>query len=69
MDTAMDVKEIESAITQLSPSELAKLAKWFEEFQAQFWDRQLEQDVEAGRFDTLLEEVDREFDSRQRDLL
>jgi hypothetical protein len=30
----MDIKEIESAITRLPPSDLAELAKWFEEFQA-----------------------------------
>ncbi|MGB9179232.1 MAG: hypothetical protein WCB68_08285 [Pyrinomonadaceae bacterium] len=61
----MDVKEIEAAITSLQPSQLAELAKWFEEFQAQVWDRQLEHDSEAGRFDELLEQVEREFQDGQ----
>jgi hypothetical protein len=58
----MDIKEIESAIAQLPPSELAKLAKWFEEFQAQAWDVQLERDVKAGRLDALIQEAEQEFE-------
>ena len=58
----MDIKEIESAIAQLPPSELAELAKWFEEFQAQAWDAQLEQDVKSGRLDALIKQVEQDFD-------
>ena len=61
----MDIKEIESAIAQLPPSDLAKLAKWFEEFQAQVWDEQLEQDVKAGRLDAMLKEAERDFEQGQ----
>ena len=61
----MDIKEIESAITQLPPSELAELAKWFEEFQAQVWDERLEQDMNAGRLDTLLEQAEQDFEQGQ----
>jgi hypothetical protein len=59
----MDIKEIESAIAQLPHSELAELAKWFEEFQAQVWDEQLKRDVKSGRLDPLLEEAERDFAS------
>ena len=61
----MDIKEIESAITQLPPSELAELAKWFEEFQAQAWDERLEQDVKAGRLDNLLKQAEQDFEQGQ----
>jgi hypothetical protein len=61
----MDVKEIESAIARLPPSELAELAKWFEEFQARAWDAQLEQDVKAGRLDELIEQAERDFEQGQ----
>jgi hypothetical protein len=57
----MDIKEIESAIAQLPPSEVARLAKWLEEFQAKLWDRQLEQDVQDGRLDALLEQAEQDF--------
>jgi hypothetical protein len=65
----MDIKEIESAIAQLPPSELAEFAKWFEEFQAQVWDEQLEQDMKSGRLDTLLKQAERDFEQRQCDPL
>lgn len=58
----MDIKEIESAIARLPPSELAKLAEWFAEYQAQVWDRRLERDAKAGRLDALIEEAEREFE-------
>jgi hypothetical protein len=61
----MGIKEIESAIAQLPSTELAEFAKWFEEFQAQAWDEQLEQDVKAGRLDALLKEVEQDFEQGQ----
>jgi hypothetical protein len=65
----MDVKEIESAIAALPEAEVAELAKWFEEFHAQIWDRQIEQDEKAGRLDSLLEETQRELDASRCDAL
>ena len=59
----MDREEIESAISKLPPSEVARLAAWLQEFQAELWDKQIESDVEAGRLDSLIEHVDREFDA------
>ncbi|MGI8838789.1 MAG: hypothetical protein ACR2H4_19425 [Pyrinomonadaceae bacterium] len=59
----MDVKEIESAIAQLPPTKVAELAEWFEEFHAQLWDKQLEDDVKAGRLDSLLREADQDHGS------
>jgi len=58
----MDIKEIESAIARLPPSELAELAEWFAEFQAQAWDERLERDVKAGRLDSLLKEAEQDFE-------
>jgi len=59
----MDVKEIESAIAQLPPAKVAELAEWFEEFHAQLWDKQVEQDLEAGRLDSLLKEAEQDLES------
>jgi hypothetical protein len=58
----MSREEIETAIAQLPASEVAKLAKWFEEFQARVWDQRLEQDVEAGRLDALMEQAEKDFE-------
>ena len=45
------IQEIQSAVSKLSPEELAKFRDWFSEFDAEEWDRQFEQDVAAGRLD------------------
>lgn len=59
----MDVKEIESAIAKLPPAKVAELAEWFEEFYAQIWDKQLEQDLKAGRLDSLLKQAEEDHES------
>jgi len=55
------VQEIESAVSRLSADELAAFRVWFAEFDAQLWDRQLEEDVAAGRLDALAEEAIKDF--------
>ena len=55
------IQEIEHAIRELSPEELATFRAWFAEFDAGVWDRQFEQDVAAGRLNTLADEALREF--------
>ena len=57
----MSVKEIEAAIAQLPVGELAELMAWLEDHHAQTWDQQLAADLEAGRLDGLLAEVEAEF--------
>lgn len=52
-----NVEEIEKAVRSLAPQELAAFRAWFAEFDAQAWDRQLEEDVAAGRLDRLAEEA------------
>jgi hypothetical protein len=47
------VEEIEEAVLRLSPSEAAAFRKWFAEFDAEAWDRQVERDAAAGRLDAL----------------
>ncbi len=57
----MSVREIEAAVCELPPDDLAAFAKWFEEFVATAWDRRFETDVAAGQLDTLGEEALAEF--------
>jgi len=59
----MSVKEIKSAIVKLSASELAQLANWFEEYQSRIWDKQIENDANAGKLDSLIKEADAEFEA------
>jgi len=53
----MSVKEIQSAIVELPRKELASLLEWIEEFRSYQWERQIGQDVDAGRFDALRQRV------------
>lgn len=59
----MSVPEIEQAISQLPPEELSKFAAWFEEYMADEWDKQIERDVAAGKFDKIIQRVDAEIDA------
>lgn len=47
----MSLAELEGAVKDLSKDELAKFSKWFDDFLADEWDKQIERDVEAGRFE------------------
>lgn len=51
------VQEIEQAVSQLRPKELARFRKWFDEFDAKAWDKQFEQDASSGKFDQLAEQA------------
>ena len=57
----MSVEEIEAAIERLPKSELADLASWFADFQAGEWENQIEQDLESGRLDGWLAQVEQEY--------
>jgi hypothetical protein len=59
----MTIKEIETAIGRLSIGDLTELMAWLENYHAQMWDRQIEEDLEAGRLDALLHEVDEEYEA------
>ena len=51
------VAEIQKAISGLPKSDYVQLRRWIEEYDWEEWDRELEEDVEAGRLDFLAERV------------
>jgi hypothetical protein len=53
----MSVEELEKAIAKLPSEELARFRAWFEEFMADAWDKQIERDILAGKFDKLADEA------------
>ena len=55
------IEEIEIDIARLTPAELASFRAWFDEFDAQSWDRQFVADVAAGRLDELATEALRDL--------
>ena len=56
----MSVREIEAAITKLPTHDVRDLMTWLSDYHEKLWDAQIENDLEAGRLDALLSEVDEE---------
>lgn len=65
----MSLEQLEAAISQLPPAELNQFARWFEEYLADAWDRQIEEDVASGRLDAALRRADAEFEAGRCDPL
>ena len=57
----MTIQEIEQAITELQPNELARFREWFEEFDAQVWDEQFERDAKSGKLDYLADKAIKDY--------
>ena len=60
----MGLQEIETAIVQLKPGEVAELSQWLSEFEAELWDRQIEADSKNGKLDQLVADASAEFDAK-----
>lgn len=59
------VAEISGAVKRLAKKDLAKFRKWFAEYDAAVWDRQLESDANAGKLDALIREAQRDHRARR----
>jgi hypothetical protein len=52
-----EVERIEREIRKLGRADLAALREWFRKYDAEVWDRQIEEDVQNGRLDLLASEA------------
>lgn len=52
-----NIQQIEQAVRKLQPAALAEFRAWFAEYDAELWDRQIEQDIAAGKLDKLAKEA------------
>ena len=59
------VQELQSAVSQLSADELARFREWFDEFDAEVWDRQFEKDVKSEKLDRLANQAVLDFRTRK----
>jgi len=57
------VEEIKAAISKLSLSDRAEVAKALHGWTDDEWDLQMKRDAESGKFDAILKEVDAEIDA------
>jgi len=53
------VQEIKQAILNLPKAEYAEILDWLHGLEAEEWDRQIEEDVAAGRLDFMKEWVEK----------
>lgn len=51
------IDEIERAVQELSTEDLREFRRWFQEYDSKLWDQQIEEDVAAGKLDSLAEEA------------
>ena len=51
------VEDIEQAVANLPPDELARFRRWFEEFEAARFDARIERDAKSGKLDRLADEA------------
>ena len=59
----MTFEELQTAVTRLSKEDLATFSQWFEEYLAAEWDRQIEADALAGRFDAAGKRAKADYDA------
>jgi hypothetical protein len=57
------VERIEAEILKLSPKELTRLTDWVLALDEQAWDKQIEQDITAGKLDFLAQEALAEWEA------
>jgi hypothetical protein len=57
------IDEIKSAITHLPEKEFNSFVDWFEKFEEERWDKELEKDIAEGKLDNLADEALKEFDA------
>ena len=51
------VEEIESAVSQLAPTDYAKFRQWLSHYHNRMWDKEMEQDAQAGRPNEMAKEA------------
>ncbi|MEG5139928.1 MULTISPECIES: hypothetical protein [unclassified Microcoleus] len=57
----MSITEIQTAVKQLSKDELAEFLEWLDNFQESLWDKQIEEDLKAGKLDSLIQQAEKAF--------
>jgi len=57
------IDEIKSAIAHLPEEEFNSFVDWFQKFEEERWDKELEKDIAARKLDNLADEALNEFDA------
>ncbi len=54
----MRLQQIEQQVSQLTATELKEFSVWFDAYLADEWDKQIESDVQSGKFDRIFSEIE-----------
>jgi hypothetical protein len=57
------IEQLEKQIAELTPSELRALREWFDRYDADVWDRQIEADAKNGKLSRLVERALRDHEA------
>ncbi len=57
----MTILELQKAIQELPEKEQWKFKEWLDEFMADQWDREIERDAAAGKFDKFIAKSEQDF--------
>lgn len=57
----MSVQDFQRQVTEMTAEELKQFSKWFENYQAEVWDAQIERDANAGKLDFLVRETEADY--------
>ncbi len=61
------IEDIEKAVEQLTPEDLARFREWFEEFDARLFDEKIERDAKAGKLDKLIAQARANHEAGRRE--
>jgi hypothetical protein len=51
------VQTIEKEVQSLNQKELSEFRNWFQEFDSEVWDAQIEEDAQSGKLDKIAQEA------------
>lgn len=57
--------EIEAAIKKLPENDVQQLAKWLQGYINDFWDKQLESDLQSGKLDSLISKAEADISANR----
>lgn len=59
----MSLKEIQDAVSNLPQEDFRTFCGWFDEFRADAWDKQIEEDARSGRLNAAVSRADADFEA------